>query len=231
VAVADQLAYVADELEKATASGQSLDSAVGKLLTKMIKEAKPIIFNGNGYSAEWEKEAGKRKLLNLKNTVDALPELVSKDAIKIFENHKVLNAREVHARYEIMLEQYVKTINVEAQLMVLMANRYILPASLGYQTAVAQSVSAGKAAGVVSTEAKKLLGDLTKTIDAFKRTTDKLATALEHSGASSEKHAKYMRDTVVPGMAALREIGDKLELTVPSHDWPLPSYREMLFIK
>jgi len=231
VAVADQLAYVADELEKATASGQSLDSAVGKLLTKMIKEAKPIIFNGNGYSAEWEKEAGKRKLLNLKNTVDALPELVSKDAIKIFETHKVLNEREVHARYEIMLEQYVKTINVEGQLMVLMANRYILPAALAYQTSLAQSVSAGKAAGAVSSETKKLLTDFTKTIDAFRKTTDKLADALEHSGGSAEKHAKFMRDTVVPTMAALREIGDKLETTVPSNVWPLPTYREMLFIK
>jgi glutamine synthetase len=231
VAAADSLAYVADELEKATAGGQSLDAAVGKLLTKMIKEVKPIIFNGNNYSAEWEKEAGKRKLLNLKNTVDALPELVSKEAVKVFETHKVLNEREVHARYEIMLEQYVKTINVEAQLMVLMANRYILPAALEYQTAVAQSVSAGKAAGVVSSEAKKLLTSFTKTIDAFRRTTDKLAAALEHGGSSAEKHAKYMRDTIVPSMAALRELGDAIETVVPSNAWPLPTYREMLFIK
>jgi glutamine synthetase len=231
VAVADSLAYVAAELEKATAGGQSLDAAVGKLLTKMIKESKPIIFNGNGYSAEWEKEAAKRKLLNLKNTVDALPELVKPEAIKMFETHKVLNEREVHARFEIMLEQYVKTINVEAQLMVLMANRYILPAALSYQTAVAQSVAAGKAAGVVSTETKKLLTDFTKTIDAFRKSTDKLAAAADHSGGSAEKHAKYMRDTVVPAMVALRELGDKLETSVPSSSWPLPTYREMLFIK
>jgi glutamine synthetase len=231
VAVADSLAYVADELEKATAGGQSLDAAVGKLLTKMIKESKPIIFNGNNYSAEWEKEAGKRKLLNLKNTVDALPELVSKDAVKVFETHKVLNEREVHARYEIMLEQYVKTINVEAQLMVLMANRYILPAALHYQTALAQSVSASKAAGVVSAEAKKLLAGFTKTIDNFRKITDKLAAALEHGGGSAEKHAKYMRDTVVTTMVALRELGDQIENTVPSDQWPLPTYREMLFIK
>jgi glutamine synthetase len=231
VAVADSLAYVAGELEKATAGGQSLDAAVGKLLTKMIKEAKPIIFNGNGYSAEWEKEAGKRKLLNLKNTVDALPELVSKEAVRVFETHKVLNEREVHARYEIMLEQYVKTINVEAQLMVLMANRYILPAALSYQTAVAQSVAAGKAAGVVSSETKKLLTGFTKTIDAFRKSTDKLASALDHSGGSAEKHAKYMRDTIVPAMVGLRELGDAIETVVPSASWPLPTYREMLFIK
>jgi glutamine synthetase len=232
VAVADSLAYVADELEKATAGGQSLESAVAKLLTKIIKDVKPIIFNGNNYAAEWEKEAAKRKLLNLKNTVDALPELISKDAISVFETHKVLNAREVHARYEIMLEQYVKTINVEAQLMVLMANRYILPAAVSYQTALAQSVAAGKAAGVVSAETKKLLADFTKTIDAFRKGTDKLAHAADHNGGgSSEKHAKYMRDTVVPAMAALRELGDKLETNVPSSVWPLPTYREMLFIK
>jgi glutamine synthetase len=231
VAVADSLAYVADELEKATAGGQSLESAVGKLLTRIIKEAKPIIFNGNNYSAEWEKEAAKRKLLNLKNTVDALPELVKAEAIKIFEAHKVLNEREVHARYEIMLEQYVKTINVEAQLMVLMGNRYILPAAVSYQTSLAQSVAAGKAAGVVSAETKKLLVDFTKTIDAFRKSTDKLAHALDHNGASAEKHAKFMRDTVVPAMGALRELGDKLETQVPSSVWPLPTYREMLFIK
>jgi glutamine synthetase len=197
----------------------------------MIKESKPIIFNGNGYSAEWEKEAARRKLLNLKNTVDALPELVSKEAVRVFETHKVLNEREVHARYEIMLEQYVKTINVEAQLMVLMANRYILPAALEYQTAVAQSVAAGKAAGVVSNETKKLLTDFTRTIDAFRKATDKLADALEHSGGSAEKHAKYMRDTIVPAMVALRELGDRIETIVPSSSWPLPTYREMLFIK
>ena len=113
----------------------------------MIKEHKRIIFNGNGYSAEWQKEAAKRKLLNLKNTVDALPELVTPDAIKLLERFKILNEREVHARYEIFLENYNKTINVEGQLMVLMANRYILPAALEYQKQIGQSVAAVKAGG------------------------------------------------------------------------------------
>ena len=113
-----------------------------------------------------------------------------------------------------------------------MANRYILPAAVEYQTSLAQSVAAGKAAGVVSAETKKLLADFTKTIDAFRKGTDKLAHAADHNGGgSSEKHAKYMRDTVVPAMAALRELGDKLETNVPSSVWPLPTYREMLFIK
>src|SRR5687767_15557530 len=146
-AMADALDYVANELEGATAKGEELNKAVGKLLTKIIREHKRIIFNGNNYSAEWEKEAGKRKLLNLKNTVDALPQLVTKDAVKLLDKYKILNEREVHARYEIFLENYNKTINVEANLMVLMANRYILPAALQYQTQIGQSVAAVKSAG------------------------------------------------------------------------------------
>jgi glutamine synthetase len=120
----------------------------------VIKEHKRIIFNGNNYAPEWEKEAKTRGLLNQKNTVDALPELVTKEAIALFEKYKILNGRELHARYEVLLETYNKTVNVEGQLMVLMANRYILPAAFDYQTAVGQSVAAVKAAGGKSVEGK-----------------------------------------------------------------------------
>ena len=105
------------------------------MLKATIKKHKRIIFNGNGYSAEWQKEAGKRGLLNLKNTVDALPQIVKPEVIKAFEKFKVLTEAELHARYEISLETYNKTINIEAQLMVLMANRYILPAAFEYHEA------------------------------------------------------------------------------------------------
>src|SRR6187399_1829433 len=147
VAVCESLDYMATELEKLTKGGKSLEQAVGALLPKVIKEHKRIIFNGNNYSKEWEKEAGKRGLLNLKNTVDALPELVTKDVVALFEKYKVLNDREVHSRYEIMVETYNKTVNVEGQLTVLMANRYVLPAALEYQRQIAASVAAVKAAG------------------------------------------------------------------------------------
>src|SRR5438132_5175700 len=157
IAVTESLDYVATELEKATKGGKSVDAAVTELLPKLIKENKRIIFNGNNYAKEWEKEAGKRGLLNLKNTVDALPQLISKDVVATFEKYKILNERELHARYEIMLEQYNKTVNVEGQLMVLMANRYILPAALEYQRQVASSVATVKQAGGTSVEGKKLL--------------------------------------------------------------------------
>jgi glutamine synthetase len=232
VAVTESLDFMATELEKAAKGGKKIEQAVADLLPKVIKEHKRIIFNGNNYSAEWEKEAGKRGLLNLKNTVDALPQLVTKDVIATFEKYKVLNARELHARFEVMLETYNKTVNVEGQLMVLMANRYILPAALEYQKRIAQSVSAVKAAGSTSAEAKKTLNKVTKLTDALRQRTDRLQAALEHeSNGSAEKHAKHFRDKVVPAMQALRETGDALETIVPHEIWPLATYREMLFIK
>jgi glutamine synthetase len=231
IAVTESLDYISTELEKAVKSGKKLEAAVGELLPKVIKENKRIIFNGNNYSAEWEKEAGKRGLLNLKNTVDALPQLVSDEAVALFEKYKVLNGREVHARYEIMVETYNKTVNVEGQLMVLMANRYILPAALEYQKQIAQSVSAVKAAGAKSVEGKKLLDRLTKLVDQLKQRSDKLAKALEHENSDSVKHAKHFRDVVIPAMTALRETGDTIEVEMPHETWPLATYREMLFIK
>jgi glutamine synthetase len=231
-AMADALDGIATELEAATKKGEDLNKAVARLLTKIIKEHKRIVFNGNNYAAEWEKEAGKRKLLNLKNTVDALPELISKDVVALLERYKILNEREVHARYEVFLENYNKTINVEGQLMVLMANRYILPAALEYQKRIGQSVTAVKQAGGSTPQSKKLLSHYAKLVDQFKAQADALAKTLEnHASGSAEKHAKYMRDKVVPAMAKLRAIGDEIEVLTPHEIWPLPTYREMLFVK
>ena len=232
VAVTESLDYMATEIEKAMKGGKSLERAVRELLPRVIKDNKRIIFNGNNYSAEWEKEAAKRGLLNLKNTVGALPQLITKEVVGAFEKYKVLNGRELHARYEVMVETYNKTVNVEGQLMVLMSNRYILPAALEYQKQVAQSVSAVKAAGSRSVEGKKLLARLTKLTDTLKASTDKLEKALAHEGSgSAEKHAKHYRDGVIPAMDTVRAAGDELETTVPHELWPLATYREMLFIK
>jgi len=231
VAMTESLDYVATKLEEGIKGKKSLEAAVKDLLPKIIKEHKRIIFNGNGYSDEWRKEAIKRGLLNLTNTVDALPELVKKDVVKAFERYKVLDERELHARYEVALETYTKTVNVEAQLMVLMANRYILPAALHYQKDVADSIKSVRDAGGSVREAKKVLDRLTGLVDELRSRTDKLAKVLEHSGAGAEKHAKFVRDNVVTAMAALRETGDEIEVVVPHALWPLPTYREMLFVK
>ena len=231
VAMTEALDYAATELERAVKAKKTLKQAVKVLLPKMSRENKRIIFNGDGYSESWQKEAAKRGLLNLTNTVDALPELVKPDAVKVFEKYKVLNKRELNARYEIALETYVKTINVEAQLMVLMANRYITPAAVRYQRRLAQAVAQTKAAGGSARETKKLLDRFSKLIDDFRVRTDRLAKGVDHESRTLKKHAEYMRDTIVPAMVDLREVGDAIEVLAPHDDWPLPTYREMLFVK
>jgi glutamine synthetase len=232
LAVTEALDYCATELEKALKEGKKLQAAVKLLLVKLVKDNKRIIFNGNGYSDEWQKEAGKRGLLNHRTSVDAYGEAITPDVIKTFEKYGVLNEREVRARYEIALEQYNKTINVEAQLMVLMANRFILPAAYRYQTELAQSVSAVKTAGATAKECRRALDNLVKLADDAKVRVDHLQELLEHDAdGHAEKHAKYFRDKVIPAMNALREVGDNLEAIVPNDLWPFPTYREMLFIK
>ncbi len=231
VAVADALDEVATDLEKAVGGGKNVSQAVSALLPKLVKQHKRIIFNGNNYADEWQKDAKKRGLLNIRNTVDSLPELVAPAVVKAFEKHKVLNAKELKAREEINFETYNKVLNVEAQLMVLMANRYILPAAVQYQKQLGDALAASKAAGRPSKGLKALGASLSKQIDSLTAKSKALAHALEHSGSSAQKHAKYFRDEVIPLMDALRDVGDQLELCIPHELWPLPTYREMLFIK
>ena len=170
------------------------------LLTKLIKDNKQIIFNGNNYADEWQKDAAKRGLLNHKTSVDAFGEILKPDVIKAFEKYGVLNERELKARYEVALEQYNKTINIEAQLMVLMANRYILPAAYRFEGELAQSVAAVKAAGVTAKETRKTLEAVSKLTDEAKGLVDKLQHLLEHeANGDIVKHAKYFRDKVDSG--------------------------------
>jgi glutamine synthetase len=232
VAVTDSLDYCATELEGSLKSGKKLDEAVKLLLSKVVKESKSIIFNGNNYADEWQKEASKRGLLNLRNSVDAFGESLKPDVIKAFEQYGVLNARELKARHEIAFEQYNKTVNIEAQLMVLMAHRSILPAAYRFQGSLAQTVGAVKAAGASAKESRKALDEVTKLLDECRIRTVALQKLLEHEGNGDPvKHAKYFRDKVIPAMEALRDAGDALETVVPQDLWPLPTYREMLFVK
>jgi len=231
VAVAESLDHIATAIENAIAQGKTLEAAVASVLQAVIKENKQIIFNGNGYSEEWKAEAARRGLLNLPQAVDALGQLVEPAVVEAFEKYKVMNARELSARHEINLETYIKTINVEGQVMVLMADRYILPVALRYQKEVADAVNAAASAGASTRETKKLLERVSGLIDALRERTDALSAALNGHGSSSTEHAEYMRAKVVPLMNALREAGDQLEVVVPHEFWPLPTYREMLFIK
>jgi len=231
--VAESLDFIATKLENAVKSqGKDLNKAIQDLLPGILKESKKVLYNGDNYTEEWHKEAEKRGLPNLRNTVDALPVITRKDTIDLFTKYKVYTERELHSRLTILSENYVKTINIEGQLMSLMARTQILPAALRYQTEVAGAVTATKAAGVDNSAQAGLLKSLTATISEFQASTAALDKALgHHADGEAYAHAKYMRDAVLPAMASLRILGDKLEGMVADDLWPLPTYREMLFMK
>jgi glutamine synthetase len=230
--VAESLDCVATHLEKAVQGGKDLNKAVQELLPGIIKESKKVLFSGDNYTAEWHVEAEKRGLPNLRNTVDTLPVILRKDSVELFGKYKVYSERELQSRFAILAENYVKTVNVEGRLTALMARTMILPAALRYQAEVAQAVTATKAAGVDNTGQAKLLQSLTATITDFQTATAKLDSALAHHAEGDVlQHAKHYRDSVLTAMAEVRSLGDKLESVVADDLWPLPTYREMLFIR
>jgi glutamine synthetase len=230
--VAESLDYIATNLEKAKAAGKDVTKALQELMPAIIKESKKVLFNGDNYTAEWHKEAEKRGLPNLRNTVDSLPVIVRKDSVDLFGKYKVYSERELQSRLAILSENYVKTVNVEGRLTAFMAKTMILPAALRYQAEVAQAVNATKAAGVENGPQADLLRSLTATVGEFQKATADLEHALGHHAEGEPlDHARYYRDKVLPAMAGVRVLGDKLEGVVADDLWPLPTYQEMLFIK
>ena len=230
--VAESLDYIATRLEGDVKSGKSLNAAIQALLPAIIKEHKRVIFNGDNYSEEWHKEAEGRGLPNLKNTVDCLPVVQKKETIELFKKYKVYTEKELNSRYNILAENYTKTVNIEGQLMAYMAKTMILPACLRFQGEVATAVNATKAAGVDNSSQLEFLKSLTAAIGDFQRATAKLDKALQHhADGDAFAHAKHMRDTVLPPMVEVRKLGDALETMVADDVWPLPTYREILFIK
>ncbi|HET6575111.1 MAG TPA: glutamine synthetase III [Fimbriiglobus sp.] len=230
--VAESLDYIATDLETATKAGKPLNKAIQDLLPGIIKESKKVVFNGDNYIPEWHQEAEKRGLPNLRNTVDAIPVIIRKDSVDLLSKYRVYSEKELHSRYNIFSETYAKTVTIEANMMVMMARTMILPAALRYQTDVAHAVSAAKAAMVDVAPQGELLGELAKTINQFQAATAALEKAVNHhADGDAFSHAKHVKEAVVPRMADLRTLGDKLETLVADDLWPLPTYREMLFIK
>jgi glutamine synthetase len=230
--VAESLDYVATALEKAVGAGKSLNAAIKDLLPGIIKESKKVLFHGDNYSEEWHKEAEKRGLPNLRNTVEALPVIIRKDSIELFSKYKVYTEGELKSRFNILCEQYVKTINVEGRLTSFMGKTQILPACLRYQAEVAGAVTATKAAGADPTAQAELLKSLTNAITQLQGALTNLDHMLgHHAEGDPYDHATFGRDKIVPAMLATRVAADKLETMVADDLWPIPTYREMLFIR
>ena len=230
--VAESLDFIATKLEGDTKGGKPLNKAIQDLLPGILAESKKVVFNGDGYTEDWQQEAARRGLPNLKTAVDAIPTVVRKDSIDLFGKYKVFSEKELQARYTIFSESYVKTIAIEAATMVNMARTMILPAALRYQAEVAHAVTATKAAGVDNAAQVDVLKELTAGITGLQKATAAVEKAAgHHADGDAYAHAKYMRDAVVPAMAELRTRGDALETVVADDLWPLPTYREMLFLK
>jgi glutamine synthetase len=227
--MADSLDHLATILERAVDNGESFDVAVQKLLTDVITEHGAVVFNGDGYSENWQIEAAERGLPNLKTTLDAIPELIKPEAVEVFEKYGVFNERELHSRYEVRLEQYALTVAVEAKLTLEIGMTVILPAAIRYQTELAHNVVTLNAAGAqpstAALEAVSVpLGDLTAALTTLK-------TALtDHSARSALDEATHAQEVLLPAMDAVRAAADTLECVVADDLWPLPTYQEMLYI-
>jgi glutamine synthetase len=229
--VAEVLSQISDRLEQA----EDFHHELRAILKEIALNHSRIIFDGNGYSEEWVKEAEERGLPHIRSTVEAISALISDKSIQVFEKHGVFSSTELHSRYEIYLEQYSKTINIEAQTMIDMAKRQILPVVMRYATELAHSINtigSACAEANVSTqttllqEISSLLKDLKDKIDTLQVATTK---AKELNG-DANRQGIYYRDVVFPAMNDLREVVDTLEILVDYELWPLPSYTQMLFM-
>ena len=227
-AVAEVLRQFADTLEKAG----DFESALHDLIRETIKAHKRIIFNGNGYDDAWIQEAEKRGLLNLKTTADAMPKICDKKNVDMLTSHGIFTEAEIFSRRDIMLENYIKTVNIEAQTMIDMARKEIIPAVAKFAADTASAVSVkSSVASVACKYEKKLITQLSELVDEM----DDAASVLEGAVAELKQiqvivdASEFIRDKVLPAMEALRAAADKAEPMTSAEYWPFPTYDKLLF--
>ena len=227
--VADALSEIAAELEKA----RDVKATAQKILKEIATKHARILFNGDNYAAEWVTEAKKRGLPNIRSTVESLASIPSKENLTLFSKHGVLSRQELKARTEILLEVYSQQINIEAQTMLSMAKRQILPCACEYSARLAGAVTAVSGAGGNAETQSKMLNRVCKLVTALEKGIEALdeATAKAAGTKSAEAQARRYANDVIPAMGTVRTASDELESLVDAKLWPLPIYAEMLFIR
>ncbi|MBR1914722.1 MAG: glutamine synthetase III [Lachnospiraceae bacterium] len=225
--VAEAFSDAANELEQAS----DFQMAVHDLIKKNLTEHQRIIFNGDGYSEAWLKEAQRRGLPNIPSMIEAAPALTTDKSISLFEKFGIFTKTELQTREEVVYETYAKTIHVEAVTMAEMASSQIIPACVKYATELAVSVRELSGVGVDASTEKILLSDVTCRIEDMKKALDKLCADVERSAdiAGERDKAFFYKDTIIPDMASLRKPADELELIVDKRLWPFPTYGELMF--
>ncbi|PRR79525.1 glutamine synthetase III [Clostridium vincentii] len=227
--VAESLCQFADELE----GKEDFKTSLNSLLKRTIKENKKIIFNGNGYAEEWVVEAEKRGLLNLKTTVDALPHYIKEKNLSLFEKHHIYTKNEIHSRYEILLEEYSKVINIEGLTTVEMVRRQLLPAITSFMKELSDTIISKKAVGL-STSCDMERGILTQVstlANKLYEEVEKLNTLIGKGVdyADAYENANFFKEQIIPVMEATRLAADSLEGLVGQSYWPLPSYSDLIY--
>ncbi|RRJ26536.1 glutamine synthetase type III [Lachnoanaerobaculum gingivalis] len=227
--VAESFKEAANELESAS----NFDEAVHDIIKRLFTAHRRIIFNGNGYSEEWVKEAKRRGLSNLPSMIDAIPALVSENSIKLFEEFEVFTRTELESRVEIEYEAYSKAINIEAKTMIDIAGKSIIPAVIRYTTRLADSIIKLKSAvsGIEPYAQNAILIEVNEHLKESKVALENLKKYMDDAAEITDvtAHAKYMHEVVVPAMEALRKPIDTLEMIVDKDLWPMPSYGDLLF--
>ena len=227
--VAEELRQFADTLEKSS----NFDEDLNTLIKNTIKDHNRIVFNGNNYSDDWIKEAESRGLLNLKTTPDALPYFVSSKNVDLFTKHHVFSESELYSRYEILMENYCKTIHIEALTMIDMVKKYIIPSVLSYQGEIAEIANSKKQLiPTLQCELEeKLLHNLSRLGNYLYAKLDTLETSVLNAKNHSDllESAKYYRESIFINMQHLRGVVDELETLIGKDHWPLPTYGELLF--
>lgn len=237
--MADQLTKFKTEIEKMVAKGMKRDDAIFDLVKRYIKESKAIRFEGNSYSQEWIDEAAKRGLSNHRTTPEALQAFISKQTVKLFGDHKVMNEKELKARYEIKMEKYVKKIQIESRVMGDLAVNHILPTAIEYQNRLIENAKGlkevldQKSFVKLSKNQLNSIKEISNHIAAIKEEVEKMVAARRVANRIDDltEQATAYKDTVLVFFDSIREHVDNLELLVDNEIWPLPKYRELLFVK
>ena len=227
---AEELRQFADELEGTA----DLEGDVRKIVRRVMQQHKRIIFNGDGYSEAWTEEAKRRGLLNLPTTVDALPRYLDQKNVELFTSHKIYTEAEMEARYETIIEEYSKTLNIEALTMSEMVHRDILPAVSGYIASLAEAVASKRAAvaGLPCAAETSLIQKLSSLLDSAYEKVEALDTLVADGKAESHNAltvATYYKDVIIPAMNELRAVVDQMEVDTASQFWPYPSYGDLMF--
>lgn len=223
--MAEELQQFADELEKAA----DFDAALQQLVCRVFTEHQRIIFDGNGYSDAWKREAQFRGLSNYPSTADCLPSYISKKNIDLVTKHGIFTEEEFRARYEIHLEAYIKILNIEALTSIDMIRHQILPAAMRYCGDLSQNIVNKKAIGASCKAETGLVSRLSAACDSLYEKCERLSYNLQHVPAGNEEAAKYYRQTIVADMNTARREADLLESLTDKRYWPYPTYSDLLF--